>query len=265
MGRCTGRYYLDERRPLIAMRCYWDGSKGNDDSGAEWLTLAGFIASDGFWGDFQGKWEMMLRARYPIAPFIHMSDMVTYNDPFERVAGWTAIKIKDLVDDAIKLLNGMNKRAYCSFVCSVDVSAHGRLLTEGLDMPPDPIALLAKLCIDGAFSWYFKEHPQGIEVAYVFFDQNEPYISEFRRQWLKRSSSSKMVLQDPFWGLIANVTPMNMRNTPPIQAADMLAWARTRSLSSKEEYRDLDGRMNLIVTQDGTRIDEAKMRRLAKG
>ena len=71
------------------MRCYFDGSEGAEDNGTKWLTLAGFMAPDGLWGAFQRKWEAMLRDRYPIAPYVHMCDLLSHNDPFERSAGWS--------------------------------------------------------------------------------------------------------------------------------------------------------------------------------
>jgi hypothetical protein len=260
MGRCTGHFRLGERRPIIAMRCYFDGSEGKDDRGAKWLTLAGYMASDSFWGDFDDKWKAMIRNRYPIAPYIHMNPLVMREDPFERVAGWTDEKMTELVTDALKFLGVINKRAYCSFVMSIDVTAHERLLAEGLDIPQEPVVFLTHVCIHQAFLWYAEEHPESLERAYVFFDQNEPFIYRFREAWLKHTMKT---IATPFWGLIANVQPVDMRNTPAIQAADMLAWGRTRSLSQKDRpYRYLDELMKKIIPQGSIRISEQRMREM---
>jgi hypothetical protein len=76
------------------MRFYFDGSEGKDDGIDNWLTLAGFVACDAFWDDFDKKWKTMLLERYPIAPFVHMWQMISGVDPFERVADG---RIKSLI------------------------------------------------------------------------------------------------------------------------------------------------------------------------
>lgn len=91
MGERAGRSQLAERNMLIVMKLHLDGSEGDDDEGREWMTLAGYIASDGFWRDFDDRWTTMLHNRCPIAPYIHMNELMGWDDPFERVNGWTDI------------------------------------------------------------------------------------------------------------------------------------------------------------------------------
>ncbi len=59
LGKLTGRFFLEERIPLMAISCYLDGSEtsGLKD---DWLTLAGIVASDTVWATFQRDWEDML-------------------------------------------------------------------------------------------------------------------------------------------------------------------------------------------------------------
>ena len=54
------------------MKCYFDGSEGQDSSGDTWITLAGFAAADKSWDGFETRWTKMLHGRYPLAPYIHM-------------------------------------------------------------------------------------------------------------------------------------------------------------------------------------------------
>lgn len=116
------------------MKCYFDGSEGTDDSGGKWLTLAGYAAPDSFWGAFSRKWERMLTERYPIAPFIHMWQVVSGEDPFERRSGWDEENINRLILNAVDLMQQMDKRRFRCFVCSVDISARQRLLREGYEV-----------------------------------------------------------------------------------------------------------------------------------
>src|SRR5436309_5487153 len=153
MGRCTGRFYLDERYPLIVMRCFFDGSEGQDDNGSQWLTLAGYIASDKFWGQFQPTWEKMLRDRYPVAPYLHMWQMLSHEDPFERANGWTDDKINRFVSDALDLLQHEDKQRFLACAYSVDVTAHSRLVAEGYEIA-DPATVCAHSCLKVLCDWY---------------------------------------------------------------------------------------------------------------
>ena len=65
--------------------------------------------------------------------------------------------------------------------------------------------------------------------------------------------------------LIANILPLDMRDNPPIQAADLFAWARTRGLSNKERmFRYLADVAARIIPNGSLLIDESLMRTLAK-
>ena len=225
---CSGR-----RRPLIVMRCYFDGSQGDDDTGDQWLTLAGYTASDLFWGRFQQTWEQMLRERYPIAPYLHMWELVSGNDPFERKAGWTEDKVHELIIDAAQLLQGFDKSKFCAFTCTISLSARDRLIAEGSEIP-DPVEICSNVCVGSSFLWYFQEHSDDVEMAYMFFDQGEPFMNGIRNLWLKRHRPLNQVSLEPFWGLIANVQPLDMRDSPSVQAADLVAWSISRGLSDRE-------------------------------
>lgn len=244
------------------MRCYFDGSEGQDDNAATWLTLAGYMAPDSFWGRFQGPWERMLRERYPVAPYIHMIELLSRDDPFEwGVAGWDKTKIDKLILDAVDTLQQMDKREFCSFICSIDVSARGRLVSEGYNIP-EPVVICADLCVGLAFNWYYDRHPNGIEMAYILFDRGEDFIREFKARWLKERTPPGKVAMHLFWDLIADVQESDMASHPGLQAADMMAWARSRSLSERErDWRYLAEIMHAIIPTTGVFIDEQTMRK----
>jgi len=70
-------------------------------------------------------------ARYPIAPYIHMSEMFSGADPFERVVGWTDEKLNQLVIDAAHVLQGLDKSGFRSIACTIDLTACNALIKEG--------------------------------------------------------------------------------------------------------------------------------------
>jgi Protein of unknown function (DUF3800) len=213
-GRSTGRFHLDEKRPLVVMRCYFDGSQGADDN----------------------------------------------NSHFERLNGWDDSKISALVLDALNILQGFDKRRFCSFVCSIDLQARERLIAEGYVIS-EPGKICAELCIAKTFKWYFQNHKDELECAYIFFDQGEPFISSIRRIWAERHNPKSLVAADA-WGLIRNVLPVDMRDVPPVQAADMLVWAHSRGLSRRERpYRHLKDIMHQIIPSWTFILDEHELRR----
>lgn len=77
-------YLHPENSKLIVLRTFFDGSRGDNGEGSEWLTLAGYVSNDALWAEFDRAWTTMLRNHYPIAPYVHMTDLMTANDPFER-------------------------------------------------------------------------------------------------------------------------------------------------------------------------------------
>lgn len=72
------------------MKVYFDYSLGDDTKLDSWMTLAAVASTDNAWNGFNKRWDHMLKNRYPIAPYIHMTDIFSGTDPFERVNGWTS-------------------------------------------------------------------------------------------------------------------------------------------------------------------------------
>ncbi len=203
----------------------------------------------------------MLRSRYPIAPFIHMTDLLTFNDPYERVSGWNEEKISSLVLDALQILQAMDKRKFCSFICTVDVSARDRLVAEGVPVP-HPASICATTCIRQAMQWYIANHFDDgtLERIHIFFDRNERFITPIRDIHKKHGAAEGRVAPNA-WGLLSHPQDVDMRDHPPVQAADMLAWGRSRELSNVEQpFRYLLEIMRGIIPSWTFNIDEKVMR-----
>jgi len=254
LGRCTGISGLGAV-PLMVMRCYLDGSESHESREHKWLTLVGYLANDAFWARFDAEWKQMLHERYPIAPYIHMRELVNHEDPFD--AGWTSDKVNALVNDALQLLSRIGAREYLSVVISIDLTAHKALVDRGSKIS-EPFQLCANLCIGKAFSWYFESKVDSLEPAYVFFDRGEQYYPVFQRQWLAcRTPPRHIVKVNPFWDWIANVEEVDMATTPAIQACDMLAWGTTRSLLKRvRPFRDLARMIGQLVPTWKLVLDE---------
>jgi hypothetical protein len=210
------------------MKCYFDGSVGGKAD--EWLTLGGLAAPDSTWALIQPRWMEMLGDREPIAPYVHMTDLITGNHGFKGRDGWTKPKVRQLVSDVVNLLGSVPPSNLCAFACAIDVRAHRRLRGEGYQIDP-PSVVCAHLGLGKLLEWYTARH--SLEVSHLFYDQNEPFIRPIRREWLKSINPKKRIVDDLFWGRIANVQPVLMKDTPGIQAADVIAWSFARRLRNQ--------------------------------
>jgi len=258
LGISTGRCSFDGTELLIAMKCYFDGSEGTDVHGDTWMTLAGFAAPDKSWESFETTWAKMLRERYPIAPYIHMWQIVSGTDPFERPNGWTEAKVISLVSDALELLK--NRISLHSFSCRVNLSARQRIIDEGHSVW-EPEKLCAGMCHALFRKWSLTKK---LEAVYMFFDRGEQFIKPLKKQWLANRTPPGQVSIDPtkrVWDMIVNIIDDDMERNPPLQAADMIAWSTNRDLAGKlGELYDLDQYMRELVPDHHAVIDETLLR-----
>jgi hypothetical protein len=242
------------------MKCYFDGSEGQDKNGHTWLTLAGYAAPDRFWINFDIEWQAMLRDRYPVAPYIHMIDILDWHDPFERVNGWDETKKDKLIEDAIRLLEEMNRFHFRSFICAIDLTARDNLVEKGHPVS-DPFVICAELCVGNPIAWWNDSHPEKPERASVFFDRNERFMHDLRQRWLRERTPPGRVSVNPAWDIIEDIRDVDMRCCPGIQGADMLAWGRSRVLSEMDRrYQDLLPVLRRVVPNYNWDLTEYWMR-----
>lgn len=243
------------------MKFYFDGSEGATDEGSKWLTLAGFAALDNFWSGFNQRWVKMLRARYPIAPYIHMYELLGGDDPFETVNGWTLDRITSLVWDAVTLLQECDEQRFCSFLCTIDVSARDKLVAEGRQIP-EPEVICANWCVTKAFTWFSQRHYESVDPMHIFFDRGERFMETIKGPWLKnRTPPGKLVLSSLWWDMIENIEELDMAYHPPIQAADMFAWGRSRILSERDRtFKHLIKILNGVVPSLVLQLNEERLR-----
>ena len=209
----------------------------------------------------------MLKQRYPVPPFIHMNPLVMATKPFERVVGWSEEKITALVTDAIDIMQNLNSASFRSFVCSVNISARKRLVDEGYDVM-DPMSLCADMCIGASHTWHIESGSR--ELAYLFYDRTELFLKPFRKRWLQNRTPPGQLTtgegESLFWDFFRDVSEVDMAYNPPMQAADMVAWGRSRGLSAKERpwkylakiMGDVIATSTAIITEDMMRSKSVK-------
>jgi hypothetical protein len=252
------------------MRGYFDGSYGNDASGDEWVTLGGIAATDAAWDDFENRWERMLRERYPIAPYIHMIALMKPSKVFDSPE-WTDEKIEALIGDGIDVLNQVDKSEFRMYTCSFNLSARERIIAENASLP-DPIITCVDRVAMPLLMWhqyvvtYPSTVPRQYEPIYVFFDRNEKFHDLLKKEWLINRTdpwkSSDTYPDQNHWDVFANIQETDLPRTYGIQAADMIAWAYTRTLPGHPPrwFSDMKERFVKCVAANPIVIDEYTMR-----
>lgn len=228
IGRSLPKNLLRGDECLTVMKAYCDGSGNARTSNV--LVLAGVAADESVWKQFEPEWDRVLKDRDPIAPYLHMKEVASGSKPFRNKDGWDDTKREFLVRDCLMYAQSLDKQLFRTFVSSIEMPAYRRLKQQYSNFPS--VATLSNKAVSiRVFRWYIENFPNWKQAElYYFFDQNEIFAGPFRMLWKRRERRMRRGLYNP-WSLIRNVETANMRFTPQLQLADLIAWAHHRKLS----------------------------------
>jgi hypothetical protein len=217
---------------FIVMKSYCDGSGTSDAS--PFVVLAGIAAEESLWSGFERGWGEVLKARDPIAPYLHMREVVPGKGPFKDENGWDDDKRVNLVQDCLAYSSPLDKREFCTFICTVDMRLYRRLKENGAKLPS-----VWRICDHfvpvGMFTWYLNEfQSRRLPELNFEFDQNERFIGPFQQLVRKNQRKTWSGLYN-HWDVIKQISSANMRNTLPLQLADMIAWGYHRKMTPPRE------------------------------
>lgn len=225
---------LREGELLIALRAYLDSSGKLED---DWITLAAVAAPEGMWKEIEPAWDRILANRTPKASYIHMREVFRLIRGFDSNLGWDHNKAFGAVNDCLVYLSQLDKQRFRMFYCSVDLKAHDKLRAETYQMP-DPIDMCNTFCSETVLGWYLLHFPDTIDIhndrIHYFFDRNEDFFQPFFDKWNREKNRSEATGRWSIWNLIPEVAPVDMKVTPGIQAADIIAWGRNRQTFAQE-------------------------------
>jgi hypothetical protein len=251
---------------LIALRAYLDSSGKLDDN---WITLAAVAATDEIWGDVEKVWDKILDGWTPKGSYIHMKEVYRLEKAFDKALGWDHQNAFGLVNQCLVYLSNLPKDSVRMFYCSVDLHAWQKLRQATYQMP-DPIDMCNTFCSEFVLSWYFFHYPKLInphtDTVKYFFDRNEYFFQPFYEKWNRERNLSDATGEWSPWNVIEEVAPVDMKKTPGVQAADIVAWARNRETFAKDGdiafY--LAGILRSVIPSSYVVWDEAKLRQQYK-
>jgi hypothetical protein len=72
--------------------------------------------------------------------------------------------------------------------------------------------------------WYAQFPEPSLGVIEMYFDRGEPFMTHVMEDW----NNKRIVREHPALKIVRTIAPVEMKLTPPLQVADMIAWARNR-------------------------------------
>jgi Protein of unknown function (DUF3800) len=266
LGKFVPTVHVRDGSLFIVLKSYFDKS-GQEDS--RWMTLGAVAAGDDVWSEIEHDWTGILMRHIPPATYMHLTEAVHLRGEFARAKGWDDDKVFGLVTNCVDILSGALKTKYCHFSVTVDMQAYRKLLAEGYQMD-SPAELCVDTCVMGIFDWYCHKY-QGFDLeAHYYFDIGEPFEPILKAKWERELEASERTETYSFWSHIKHIGPAQMRTTPGIQVADMLAWATNRDLLEfpgalmRQRYQDLILPLRSLTPTNYATWDENRLRKTFK-
>jgi hypothetical protein len=258
-----------ERTTSVAIRAYLDSSGKNRDL---FVSLAAFAADDVTWADFNAGWDNVLNSGFRKVPYMHMVEAVHRqpDTPFSYRLGWSRKHIWELIFKLVEFMNHFKNGLLTMHSCEVDMNAWRRLTQQGFDIPSEVdlcnryvseyiVGLFAKKILTE--SMYETISLAREDLLNYVFDQNESFIGPFSKKVNKEKDESERSGQHSIWQLVDGITEGNMKNTPGLQAADILAWGLNRQNTAMEgkEGKHLAYILKQLVMCTWKEYDEAAL------
>jgi len=264
IGRCAGRVNLAEGDLLIALRAYLDSS-GKPQFKRRHLTLAAVAANDEMWAEFETAWAKILAEHKPKADYVHMREIVQMCDGFDPKYGWDQQSAFDVANQCVQYMSHLDKKRFRMSYCSVDLDAWRKLRAETYQMP-EPVDICNRFCSELVLGWYLNYYPEiinpHVDTVSYFFDRTEDFKKPFEEKWNREKDFAEQTGERSVWQIIDKVASVEMKKTPGVQAADIIAWARNRETFTDEGDlgRYLAHIVRQVIPSFYIEWDEAKMR-----
>ncbi len=225
---------------LVVLKSFFDGGNEADSTQYDYVSLASISGTDQQWTPFDEEWGRVLD-KYSV-PFLHTTDLLTFNEPYTKDSGWTAARRDEFLSECVTAIEHHlmrpNRRSrvlleegLMANVVTIDLNDYIRARRDNPRVPKDATMLLAtqsvyKLIVQG-------EH-LGAHFYDLFFDRSEPYMGHIiDRQKNKRTRKHIAAITDR----ILNITETESRAVCGLQAADLFAWCYSHAHIKVPRYR----------------------------
>jgi Protein of unknown function (DUF3800) len=268
MGRYIPHVLLSGKETIVAIRAYLDRSGTKQ---AHYLTLAAFAGPDLAWAEFEQGWETILAGWSRPLPYFHVVEALhcKYKTPFCRTLGWERLYGWELLGKLIEYMGNFSHGKLTMHSCVIDMNAWRELTAQGCKIPSEVelcnhyvakyiVAMFTAQVLKRVPSWGEFNIPTE-DLLNFTFDRNEDFFDPFR-QFVNAQKEMRL---GNMWDLVDGVGEGEMRTTPGIQAADILAWSINREnlVNEGDEGKHTAYLLRQIVMSTSKEYDRATLLR----
>jgi hypothetical protein len=230
----------------MVLRSYFDGGGQDDSSQYDSVSLASVSAIQDDWIAFEIDWRRILLKYFGDKElgYLHTTDAVTGNDIYE---GWGESKTFDFMSECVAaavkhVLEPKNpdtgfqgKYGLFGFVITIVLKAFIEHAKSGPEHPQNANEMLLRQTVGQILPWAQYGADPPCEECHFFFDQGEPFYGHLV-QLLQNKKAMKVAYN---LKRITSRTETDMRRTPALQLADLLAWSHGHKLDeNKPEWHE---------------------------
>lgn len=243
MGRFVPHVLLSGKEIIVGVRAYLDRSGTKERS---YVTLAAFAGPDSTWAEFEEGWAEVLTQGFLPVPYFHVVEALglRYKSPFCRTLGWERKHIWELLGKLIVFMGKFNRGKLTMHSCAIHMDAWRELADSGVSIPSE-IDLCNKYVCQVITAMFanksLKEAPPGPiinlhkdDLLNFVFDRSEPFFEPFRRFVNQEKDDAERTSVPSIFQFIDGVGEGEMKLTPGLQAADILAWGTNRENTMAE-------------------------------
>lgn len=207
------------------LRGYYDGGGKSDDPNCRFLTLAGLIASESVWEEFEVEWFKVL-SEYDLARF-HTTDLMR----LEKKDGWTHERVIELILKLWKLLGefrpsfGVRRSNLLALTCTVLMEDYRRAKNENSSLR-EAEAICVNFCTSALPEKDLDSDKEPLELIMVF-DDKEAFQKTITRVWQDFHRHPEAGWPKQIRNILRKTRELlvvGSSNAAPLQAADLLAW-----------------------------------------
>lgn len=258
LGACFPTSRIPKGCLLIVLKSYFDASGKGDN--APFITLAGIAAHDELWREIEEDWNCRLQSGKIKAAYMHMNEAVYLKREFDSAKGWDEKTVGELINALFSDVANIPTERYCQFNCTVDMGAYRKLQAENYQMD-SVVDLCNEGCVERMMQWYIREY-RGLDYqAMYYFDRDEPFEPVFKAKWERELSRDEQLGTYSIWNHIRCISTLNMRTTPGLQIADMLAWGHNREATGKNTHQHIALGMRALSHTKHFTWNEAELRK----
>jgi len=242
-------------RRIMVLTAFLDGSGTVEDPNCAHVTLAGVSASPKEWSNFEENWKLVLtRHNAPLSdkgiPYWHSKEA------FQARGGYKGWEIDDRWGLAVALMGVLHEMPLDTVVLSACTVNKADYDSVKIDIPK--LLSIERLCVDwcilSAVDNALKRGDKGKPVLELVFDYDEPY---------ERVALWTMKHGVPWSRQVSGVTRRcRMKQSYPMQAADLLAYIMTRHYKGKEkpDWPELAPAMYMVAPLNNILFDSRTLR-----